>query len=375
MYKRTITEREAGQRFDKYLRKLLPEAGSGFLYKMLRKKNIVLNDKKADGSEKLVCGDAVTVYFSDETLHKFIGNQKIQETHGRTADVSVIYENAHILIADKPAGMLTQKAAPEDFSLNDWLINYMLVQNQITETELQTFKPSACNRLDRNTSGIVLCAKSVQGAQMLSEALRSRSLHKFYMLYVKGLITEEKVLEGYLIKDGKSNKVEIDPKMAGMVNSLHKLESVDIKAKDSRIRDSKLRDSKSGDNKSKDIETKNSKTIDNKTYICTKYTPIRQEKDKTLLEVELITGKPHQIRAHLASIGHPLLGDYKYGDRAWNDEYRRKFNVKHQLLHAYKVVFGELHALSLDIGEREFIAPLPKVFDKVADRSSPMTSC
>ena len=328
MYNRIITEREAGQRFDKYLHKLLPEAGSGFLYKMLRKKNIVLNDKKADGSEKLVCGDAVSIYFSDETLQKFMGEQKKATVIPRL-DVTIIYENRHILIVNKPAGILTQKAVLTDFSLNDWLIDYMLTTHQITETELQTFRPSACNRLDRNTSGIVLCAKSVQGAQMLSEALRSRDLHKFYMLYVKGRITEEKVLEGYLVKDEKSNKVEIYPELYGDYS-----------------------------NRKKDDADKGS-------YICTRYIPIKQERDKTLLEVELITGKSHQIRAHLASIGHPLLGDYKYGDKSWNDEYKKKFKVKHQLLHAYKVVFGELDEPFEDISGKEFITPLPDIFESV----------
>lgn len=323
MYKRTITEREAGQRFDKYLHKLLPEAGSGFLYKMLRKKNIVLNDKKADGSEKLTCGDTVSVYFSDETLSKFMGEQKQQKINSGIDNVSVIYEDAHILIADKPAGMLTQKAALDDFSLNDWLINYMLVKNQISEPELKTFRPSACNRLDRNTSGLVLCAKSVQGAQMLSEALRLRSLHKYYMLYAKGSITEEKALEGYLVKDSKNNKVRLCP------------------------------DEREGD------------------YICTRYVPIRRMGDKTLLEVELITGKSHQIRAHLAGIGHPLLGDYKYGDRGWNDVYRRKFQVKHQLLHAYRVVFGELGEPFGDISGKEFVAPLPEIFGRVGESDVP----
>ncbi|MCH5250535.1 MAG: RluA family pseudouridine synthase [Lachnospiraceae bacterium] len=344
MYKRTITEREAGQRFDKYLHKLLPEAGSGFLYKMLRKKNIVLNDKKADGSEKLICGDEVSIYFSDETLQKFMGEQKKtaidtgldaanrnpQKTMSDiTEDIAIIYENKHILIVNKPAGILTQKAVLTDFSLNDWLIDYMLTAHQITETELQTFRPSACNRLDRNTSGIVLCAKSVHGAQMLGEALRSRDLHKFYMLYVKGRITGEKVLEGYLVKDEKSNKVEIYPELYGDYS-----------------------------NRKKDDAGKGS-------YICTRYIPIKQDRDKTLLEVELITGKSHQIRAHLASIGHPLLGDYKYGDKSWNDEYKRKFKVKHQLLHAYKVVFGELDEPFEDISGKEFIAPLPDIFESV----------
>lgn len=340
MYKRTITEREAGQRFDKYLHKLLPEAGSGFLYKMLRKKNIVLNDKKADGCEKLVSGDTVSVYFSDETLRKFMGGQQKRwaqhvdttkedashivhvETAREDSYPDVIFENKHILIVNKPAGMLTQKASSNDFSLNDWLINYLLESHQLTEADLQTFRPSTCNRLDRNTSGIVLCAKTVQGAQFLSEALRSRSLHKYYLLYVKGSITKEKILEGYLVKDDKSNKVE--------------------------------------------VFSASREDVDKKAYICTRYIPIRQEKDKTLLEVELITGKPHQIRAHLASIGHPLLGDYKYGDRTWNEEYKKEFGIEHQLLHAYKVVFGETASPFEDICKREFMAKLPEIFNEVS---------
>ena len=102
--------------------------------------------------------------------------------------------------------------------------------------------------------------------------------------------------------------------------------------------------------------------------IRTAYKPIRQERDKTLLEVELITGKPHQIRAHLASIGHPLLGDYKYGDKAWNEEYRKKYNVQWQLLHAFKVVFPQLEEPFGDLSDRTFCAGLPEIFNAVCEK-------
>lgn len=327
MYQKVITDKEAGQRFDKYLRKLLPEAGSSFLYKMLRKKNITLNGKKADGSEKIMAGDSVAVFFAEETLAKFMGESlpELSEYHAayqKLQGIKVLYEDSHILLADKPAGILSQKAGSGDLSLNEWLTGYLLHNGSVNQDELKLYKPSVCNRLDRNTSGIVLCAKSLKGAQMLGGLLQNRTIHKYYQLYVKGTVTEEQLIEGYLTKDGRHNKVSVMP--AGTQDS----------------------------------------------YIKTKYKPLRAESDKTLLEVELLTGKPHQIRAHLASIGHPLLGDYKYGDRAWNDIYQKKYHIRSQLLHAYKVVFPELEAPFSEVSGRTFYAEVPSVFAKVSEAGS-----
>ena len=342
MYQVVITEKEAGQRFDKYLHRILPNAEKGFLYKMLRKKNITLNDRKADGSEKTAEGDSVKIFFAQETLSKFMGKETESgvlspvgkpphplsdyvSAYRKLADIQVIYENDHILIADKPPGILSQKADKSDLSLNEWLIGYLLEKGGLSAEDLSFFRPSVCNRLDRNTSGIVLCAKTLKGAQLLGKLLKERTLHKYYKLYVKGALAKERMIEGYLVKDEKRNKAVILKKQSG--NKEQAPEGLAIK---------------------------------------TKYRPLRLETDKTLLEGELITGKTHQIRAHLASIGHPLLGDYKYGDREWNEDYRQKYGVRSQLLHAYKVEFPALDAPFFDISGRTFVSQPPEIFARVS---------
>lgn len=399
MYQVRITEKDAGQRLDRYLHRILPRAESGFIYKMLRKKNIKLNDKKADGGERIAAGDSVTIYFSDETLEKFMGSRirafldraahreessrrsesvgKVQgsaelervagnrksETISREdyisacdniQNVRILYENDHILLVDKPAGVLSQKAEPADVSLNEWLIGYLLQNNTLTEEELAVYKPSVCNRLDRNTSGIVLCSKTLRGARLLGGLLKNRRIQKYYRLYVKGIISEGQSIEGYLIKDENLNKVFIE--------SVARDDSDDYTKQTGEVQAEHHKPYRERREMRSLEEIKSS-------YIKTVYKPIQAEQDKTLLEVELITGKTHQIRAHLASIGHPLLGDYKYGDRTWNDEYRKKYRVKSQLLHAYRVVFPQLEEPFEDLSGRTFIAELPDIFGKVSDNT------
>ncbi len=338
MQKIIIGVNQSGQRLDKFLHKYLPEAGTGFLYKMLRKKNITLNGRKAEGRELLAEGDEVTFFFAEETLSKFRGNRAIQpdregaapEKPGGCAEyhrafallphVEVLYEDQNVLLLNKPVGMLAQKAKQDDLSLNEWMIGYLLTNGSITEQELQTFHPSVCNRLDRNTSGIVLGGKSLKGSQALSNMMGKRVLRKLYHTVCVGVLREDMVLEGYLQKDSAANRVHVSRLSQGQ--------------------------DAPGD------------------YIRTAYHPLSSQKGHTLLEVELFTGKTHQIRAHLAGIGHPVIGDYKYGSKSVNDGLKAAYGLEHQLLHAREIIFPEDCGLESMRGRR-VLAPYPVKFKQI----------
>lgn len=314
-----IGTNEAGQRLDKFLHKYLKEAGNGFLYKMLRKKNITLNRKKADGKEILIVGDEVQFFFSDETFLKFRGSslQQYKLAYEKLKGIKVIYENEHVIFLNKPVGILSQKSTPTDLSINEWLIGYLLVNGKITGEQLETFRPSICNRLDRNTSGLMICGKSFQGSQQMNSLIKERKVRKFYRTFVKGKLGESAYIKGYLKKDEKLNKVF-------------------------------LKETCENDKEYVPIETA--------------YEPIFSRNGITYLEVELITGKTHQIRAHLASIDHPLLGDEKYGDRKWNQSFKNVKLPKWQLLHSYRVKFPELDGEFAELSDREFIAEEPEIY-------------
>lgn len=351
-----IGPNQAGQRFDKFLHKYMPQAQTSFLYKMLRKKNITLNGKKAEGKELLQEGDEVKIFFTDETLQKFTGSimknthvqnasvrdqsaaqnpavsniiNQYRNAYKRLKGIKIIYEDAHVLILDKPAGILTQKASDNDLSLNEWMIGYLLASGSITGEELHSFKPSVCNRLDRNTSGLVLCGKSLAGSQALSRLIHDRQVRKFYRTIVNGSVAKEAQIDGYLIKNEKNNKVKI------------------FSASDVRL--SQYPDAD---------------------RIKTGYSPLGHGTHPeagilTYLEVELITGKTHQIRAHLGAIGHSLIGDYKYGKRNVNDIFKERYGLSAQLLHAYRLEFPETEGALGGLSKKVITAPLPGQFSKI----------
>ncbi len=312
-----INSNEAGQRFDKYLKKLLVNAPGSFVYKMLRKKNITLNGKKADGAEKLAEGDQVKLFLSEETFDKFAGRQKAALSYESLKGLEalpVVYEDADVLIVNKPSGMLSQKAKSTDISANEHIISYLMETGVLTEEMMRTFKPSVCNRLDRNTSGLLVAGKTLKGLQEMSQALQERTVQKYYRCIVKGEVQEKSYIKGWLTKDERSNKVTIC------------------------------------------ANKPQSDTAHVFLPIETEYVPLWGKHGYSELEVHLITGRSHQIRAHLASIGHPIIGDGKYGDKKVNERFRKELQVDSQLLHAYRMLFAD---------GREVIAPCGAEFERV----------
>lgn len=323
---------DAGQRLDKFLIRYFKEADTGFLYRMLRKKNILLNGGRAAGSERLKEGDKLKIFFSDETFDKMRGRWASERPVpvATAGPLRVLYEDDHILAMDKPAGLLTQKAAPEDESLNERISAYLASRDGAGSTG---FRPAAAQRLDRNTSGLVLAGKTLPGQQLLSYLLRERRLEKYYGCLVKGSLREAIHSRLFLRKDEVNNQVYVS------------------------------------------VEEKESQEI-----IELKAWP-RQELAEgiSLLEVELISGKSHQIRAQLAHLGLPLLGDHKYGDESVNHHLARLLGMplRFQLLHSRRCVFpatARTDALSTtalsaweNLAGKAIMAPWPPYFKRVIE--------
>lgn len=315
-----VSAQEEGQRLDRMLAKYMQLAPRSFFYKMLRKKNIKLNGKKADGSEKVAEGDEITLYLADETIESFrkqVSEQDRQTKSFRSKSrkIPVVYEDQDILVLNKPVGVLSQKADRNDYSLVEWLEDYLSMDL------MQTFRPGICNRLDRNTSGLVVAGKSIHGLQWMNRLFRERTLKKYYLCLVHGAVKGEKKLHGYLKKDLGKNMVTVV---------------------------------RSPENGTVEIETQ--------------YQPLQvvywEGEPYTLLKIHLITGKSHQIRAHLASIGYPAVGDTKYGRKGKAEQ---QFHLRSQLLHAWQLELSKEEYLPFLYWNKIFIADLPRKFVQVLE--------
>lgn len=272
-----IGNNEQDQRLDRFLLKYLNASTRSNIYKMLRKKLIKVNNEKKEPEYFLQPGDKVNIFLADETLATLMKEEHSFEAED--LDLEIVFENEEILIVDKPYGLLTH---PDQNEYTDTLSTKVL--KYLKPYCSRTFKPASIQRLDKNTSGLVLFCKTYDALKRYNELMRTRKIDKYYIAVCHGVMKEAHEIRGFLLKDEVINKV-----------SLH------------------------------NIEVPNSKEVH------TRVQPIENKRGFTLVEIQLMTGRSHQIRASLESIDHSIVGDVKYGGR-------RILGVHQQLLHAYKMV-------------------------------------
>ena len=310
MEKLTVGTNDAGQRLDKFLTKTFRNLPKSMMYKFIRTKKIKVNRKRAEIGQMLAEGDTVELFLPPEFLEREQSNSLFKNIR---PSFGVVYEDENLLICDKPVGMLSHADKEgEKNTLIEHVKAYLWQKGEYSPEDEQSFAPALCNRIDRNTCGLVLAAKNAETLRVMNEKIKKRSISKFYLCRVHGIPKQkEATLTGYLKKDADANKVEIFQTIP-----------------------------------------KNARYADDYKKIVTKYRVLAAVGDEAILEVELVTGRTHQIRAHMASIGHPLLGDGKYAENSAD----RKSGVFRQALCSYKLRFEQDDPSVLDYLEGKTFA-------------------
>ncbi len=306
----TVDKNESNQRLDRFLKKYLANATQGFIYKMLRKKNIKVNGAKANPESTIIEGDVIQLYLSDETIDKF----KVVKGEIKSKLIpSIIYEDENIILINKAMGILSHGAGGGEFEDNivDSMVSYLIEKGDYVPRLEKTFTPSICNRLDRNTSGIIIGAKTYEALQIINAAIKDTKVRKFYKTIVKGRVEKAFKAEAFLNKDEERNLVSV-----------------------------------SSDN------VEGSKRIETHVGV------LKKSNEYTMLEIELITGRTHQIRSHLSSLGFPVIGDKKYGNSQVNKLFNKEYGLNNQWLHGYKIEFNGLEKPLQYLNGKSFEAPL-----------------
>ena len=317
-----VSQNEKEQKLLKLLQKYFKGQADSFLYKMLRKKNILLNGKKADGKEILQLGDTVQLYFSEESLGKLLQERENTEKELWTQkwQSSILYEDKNCILFNKPVGLLSENDGSSSFSVNSLLLSYMRTKGELSKEQEKSFRPGIANRLDRNTSGIIIFGKSLGGLQEFAKLLQSHDLEKKYYALVYGDFQKTGLQEHFLEKDRGRNKALESEKGKKVQSAFEKLACVESSVG-----------------------------------------------LLTLLSVQIFTGKTHQIRTQLSLLSHPIVGDDKYGDTRKNAKLRKTLPLSFQLLHAYSLRFPKLPESSVlfSLSEKCFFAPLPKEYFEI----------
>ena len=320
MKKIQITENDANQRIDKYIKKLLVNAPNNFIYKMFRKKDIKVNGKKVNEKYILKNNDVVEMFLYEDKFKEFTATKDIYNVK---KTFKVLYEDNHVLIVYKPAGLLVHEDKNESVNtLTNQVLSYLANKNELDLSRENTFMPGPVHRLDRNTSGIVIFGKTLAALQVLNEMIKQRHcIEKSYLTICKGKVNQKRNLKGYIVKLDDQAQVKLV-----------------------------------------------SKDYPGALTMETIVKPVKYNNDYSKVEVTLITGRMHQIRVHLSSIDHPIIGDRKYGDFELNKFVKKEFGLNHQLLHAYKIRFVKSFGILAYLQDKEIVCPVPKLFEKIENR-------
>lgn len=313
----TITNKDCNQRIDKFLKRMLKDAPVSFLYKMFRQKDVKVNGKKANIDYILKEGDVVDIYLKEDLLNQFHKEALLRPVK---ADFPILYEDDNILVIDKPKGLLVHGDEGEKrITLQNMVLNYLKDKREWDPDSLTGFIPSPAHRLDRNTSGIVIFGKNLPALQELLTLFRERTqIEKRYTLLVRGTTSERGEINYPLIKDSNKKMVKVGTIQKGAKPALTRFHRI-------------------------------------KSYTC----------GFSLVEAELLTGRTHQLRVHFAAIGHPIIGDSKYGDFKVNENFEKLYGLKNQFLHASYFKFDKIDGVLSYLSGKEFNSSLPEKEQKI----------
>jgi len=336
MKKITVTHNDAEQRLDRFLRKYLNGASLSYIYKIIRK-DVKINGTRGKNETVIHEGDEITLYIPDDVLEKFAVSRA--KSTGTRRDFKVAYEDENIIAVIKPFGLLTHGDGKEKKNtLVNQVVDYLIEKKEYNPRIERSFVPAAANRLDRNTTGLVLFGKNSTALRELNQLIRDKNaISKFYLTILAGNLTKELHLKGSLTKDESRNIVKVSG----------------VKAADSSKKSISPSDSTA------DAREKGEKDIE------TIARPLENRVGYTLAEIQLITGRTHQIRAHMASAGYPVIGDAKYGKPSVNKKISDRFGLTTQLLHAYRLQFNETGEHLAYLKGKVIEAELPAMFSKV----------